>query len=98
MHEEREPEPAQPAERIEAELPEPLLVDPAVSVRPHGQRVVGGQAVPYDLASGEECEPAVGHELALEADEHGDRAHGHDDDDEAVALEPSRGRRSPLAA
>ena len=73
VREQHRPHAAEQPEPVEAELPEPLLVDPGPARRPCRQRVGVRQPVLGNLATAEEREPTVLHELLRQ---------GGDDDDE----------------
>ena len=77
-------------ERVEAKMREPLLVDPLVPGGPREQRVVMRQAVLDDLASAEQSQPTVLHELLanLERDKQSEDADGRSG--QSIRLEPSR--------
>ena len=59
-----ERESAEDVEAVEAELREPLLVDPVRAVAPDRERLVVRDPVLGDLTAGDEREPAVGVDLA----------------------------------
>src|SRR5207302_918027 len=61
------------------EVAEPLLVDPAIPGRPHGQMVGRGQAVAADLATAHERKPSVLVQNARQSlrQDDGERDHDH---------------------
>src|SRR5205807_1148772 len=77
-----------PSERVEAvkeKLGEPLLVDPLSSLRPDGERVVGGEAVLDDLAPAENRQPAVLEELARQIAGESDQEERNDGEEQGLA-------------
>ena len=76
---------ADPVNRVEDDLRQPLLIGPAVSEGHHGQRLTRRQSVVGDLAPGDERHPAVGDE-ELRRDRQENRAEQRDDDDEQAVL------------
>ena len=78
-------EPSEDVEAVEAELREPLLVDPVRAVAPDRERLVMRDPVPGDLPAGNEREPAVGVDLAHQPQDERAREDRERRDDEPVS-------------
>src|SRR5438874_13257899 len=81
MREHDRSNPAEHVEPVEAELGEPLLVDPVGAVSPDGEVVGVGEAVLYDLAPAQEREPAVLDELLRERNDEQPEPEGNERDE-----------------
>src|SRR5205823_15075840 len=84
---EQEPNPSQRIEPVNADVTEPLLVDPPFPGAPDRQVVCSGQAVPADLAAAHEGKPTVLAESLGQSVRQDDREGRDDCDRKGFALE-----------
>jgi len=87
MYQQDEPETSKPFQLVENPLGEPLLICPAVPVRPDGQRVVSRESVLGDYATGQERHPAVDRHRDREVRDQRERERNDDDHYRSLPLQ-----------